>query len=174
MMDLKADWLQFATSHGLNFDISICWHVPNRMRWAELGDLVDADGRGWTAHWLQRKLKHYLNKLDRRVLKSAHRNKHVKIWRLVTTEYAEGVGWHAHGLLATPQGHDRSTIINWATWMWINELGDEYENAFVPYLVQASETRADYLGYISKTFGQINDDMVGTIDLENTHFPVTH
>lgn len=174
MMDLRPDWRQFVMSQELNFDISICWHVPNRMRRAELGCLIDADSVGWTAHWLQKKLRHYLNKLDRRVLKSAHRDKHIKIWRFVTLENADGVGWHAHALMATPQGHDRRTIINWATWMWINELGDEYENSFVPYLVQASETQGNYLGYISKTLGRATDDMVGTIDLVNTAFPIAH
>ena len=98
---------------------------------------------------------------------------HVKIWRLVTLEHADGVGWHAHGLMATPKGHDRSELINWATWMWLEELGGEYENSFVPYLVQAAPTRGHYLGYITKTLGNALDDKVGTIDLVNTAFPTS-
>lgn len=173
-IDQQDEWATYVTSLGVSFDISICWHAPNRLLRAELGSLVDADRVGWSAHWLQRKLKHCLNKLDRRVLKSAHRDKHVKIWRLVTLEYADGVGWHAHALMATPKGHDRSKIINWATWMWIAELGEAYQNSFVPYLVKASATedKTKYLSYITKTLGQRDDDRVGTIDLVNTAFPI--
>jgi hypothetical protein len=170
----RTAWLTHVGSQDLQFDISICWHAPNRLLQAELGSLVDADRVGWSAHWLQRKLKHYLNKLDRKVLKSAHRDKHIKIWRLVTLEYTEGVGWHAHALMATPKGHEQQKIINWATWMWVAELGDAYQNSFVPYLVQASATedKRKYLNYITKTLAHGDDDKVGTIDLVNTAFPV--
>lgn len=173
-VDQKSAWVAYVNSLGLNFDISICWHAPNALLWAELGGLVDADSVGWSAHWFQKKLKHYLNKLDREVLRSAHRRKHVKIWRLVTLEHAEGVGWHAHALMATPEGHSRSKVMNWAAWMWMAELGDAYQNSFVPYLVQASPSRGKYLSYITKTLGQSDDDKVGTIDLVNTAFPVAH
>lgn len=173
-IDQQDEWATYVNSLGVNFDISICWHAPTKLLRAELGGIVDADRVGWSAHWLQRKLKYCLNKLDRRVLKSAHRDKHVKIWRLVTLEYADGVGWHAHALMATPEGHDRSKIINWATWMWIAELGEAYQNSFVPYLVEASATedKTKYLSYITKTLGQRDDDQVGTIDLVNTAFPI--
>lgn len=170
-IDQKSQWIAYVKSLGLKFDITICWHAPNRLLRAELGGLVDADSVGWSAHWLQKRLKHCLNKLDRRVLKSAHRNKHIKIWRLVTTEYAEGVGWHAHALMATPPGHAQKKIIDWASWMWLHELGGEFENDFLPYLVRAEPTKGDYLSYITKTLGSHIDDGVGTVDLVNTAFP---
>lgn len=170
MRPVQDSWASLVASRSPTFDVAACWQVPKRLRSAEIGRVANADESSHQS-WLQGHLRHYFNRLDRAVLKSAYRNKAIRIPRFVTLEYTDEVGWHAHGLLSTPAGVDQAKFVQRTSWLWLRYLGQYAETSFADYLVWSKPTSGNYLGYITKTLDHSGSTQAGVVDLVNTFLP---
>lgn len=162
-------WADLVSAQPRTFDIAACWHVPKRLRSAEIGRFGGADETSQQS-WLQGHLRHYFNRLDRAFLKSAYRRKAVRIPRFVTLEFSEDVGWHAHGLLSTPAGVNQTEFVKRTSWLWLRYLGEYAETSFANYLVWVEPAENKYLGYITKKLDH-SGSHAGVVDLVNTFLP---
>jgi hypothetical protein len=158
------DWI---TSEAGDLDIACCWHVPERVRAAD---------KGWDELWLEKYMRRYLNKLDRRIYKAAHKNRGMRITRFITLEHGAGVGWHAHGLIGTPEHMDQPSMCAAIEQLWRQHTGVYEENRrFEQRCVWVEPKHADYLGYSLKQSINVTEQPIGglrgIVDLHNTYLP---
>ena len=141
------------------FDVVICLHMPNSLRSKE---------RGWDDAWLQEKLRRYLNQLDRKVLKSAHRRRKEKIPRFVVLEHSPVVGWHVHAMLASSStGLSPERLCQIIKLTWLRSLGVHGKGQFKEHLVWAQPHGGGYANYITKRLSA-SSDKYRSVDLVNT------
>ena len=147
---------------GIKWDLAASWIIPDAMRNAQ---------RGWDDIWLEKQMRLYFNKLDRRLLRSRHRRYSQRIPRFITLENSTGVGWHAHGLLATPEHINQDIMIGAVKELWLEHVAD-YQSRLSPIrLAWCQPVTSGYLWYSTKhSFGSFQAN-TGSIDSFNTYLP---
>jgi len=154
-----SDWIK---NTGVKWDVCATLHVPEAKRKA---------AQGWTADWLSDELRHYFNKLDRRIFKSAHRYHGARVNRFITLENSEGVGWHAHALLRTAVGMQQAAFISLADQLW-HAQQERYATACFQSRLSAIEPlHGNFAYYMIKSVHGGSDNSEGVLDLRNIHLP---
>jgi hypothetical protein len=152
-----SDWVQ---NTGVKWDVCATLHVPEAKRIA---------AQGWTADWLSDELRHYFNQLDRDIFKSAHRNHGARVYRFITLENSEGVGWHAHALLRTPVGMQQAAFISLADQLWQAQQARYAAAHFQLRLSVIEPLRGNFAYYMIKSVHDGSDNSKGVLDLQNIH-----
>ena len=170
----RKDWKEAATqatvdwinSWEANWDLACCWHAGATLR---------NEQQGWTADWLQRQLSAYFNKLQKQVFKNMSKADRPKIARFITLEYTDNVGWHAHGIMATPDHMRKDEFSEILRDLWISHIGAGCCQKFKQRLFWCDEIRGAYKHYALKSAIQRHDDnqkmQKAIIDLGNTYRP---
>lgn len=154
-----SDWIK---NTGVKWDVCATLHVPEGKRKAE---------QGWTAGWLSNELRHYFNKLDRRIFKSAHRNHGARVNRFVTLENSEGVGWHGHALLSTPSGMQQAAFVSLADQLWHEQQARYTAAHFQSRLSLIEPVTGNFAYYMIKSVHNGSNLKRCALDLENIHLP---
>ena len=152
-------WLR---EHSKHWNVVACWHVPNAMR---------KHYKGYDEHWLSKELTRYLNKVDRCIFKAAHKNKGARLPRIITLEYAEAVGWHAHGLLDCAKGMNEDETISVLKRCWDMQTERFATEKFEKHLSHFGYDNGFYLTYSLKQTYRQNEQAQGILDLRNCYFP---
>ena len=151
------DWV---SATGIDWDIAACWHLP----------LSDIDGGVEQAELhISRKLRLYFNKLDRRVFKAQHK-KGFRVRRFITLEHAASVGWHVHGILATPSHVDQRQFITEVQQVWLHCAQHDKIGLPRTNLAWCEAIRDSYARYTTKNSFGATQFARGAIDLHNTFF----
>ena len=153
------DWVQNA---GVKWDVCATLHVPEAKRKA---------AQGWTADWLSGELRHYFNQLDRDIFKSAHRNHGARVYRFITLENSDGVGWHAHAMLRTPASIQQAAFISLADQLWQAQQARYASAHFQSRLSLIEPLRGNFAYYMIKSVHDGADNSKGVLDLRNIHLP---
>jgi hypothetical protein len=157
-------WLN-ANSHTWN--IAVTWHVPNEMR-----TYYNGYNQTWRhiEDWLSNEMRKYLNTVDRAIYKAAHKNRSIRLPRIITLEHTETVGWHAHGIISNPLHLDEQTTQNILAKHWHKHVARFATERFEKRLFLAEPINGNYLGYITKHTKDL-EGTKGFIDLANTYLP---
>jgi hypothetical protein len=153
--------LRWLNAHSQTWNIAVTWHVPYAMR---------AHYRGYNEDWLTRELRRYLNKVDRHIYKAAHKNRSVRLPRIITLEHTDTVGWHAHGIISNPSHLDEQTTQNILAKHWHKHVARFATERFEKRLFLAEPINSNYLDYITKHTKDL-EGTKGFIDLANTYLP---
>lgn len=152
-----SDWIK---NTGVKWDVCATLHVPEAKRKVE---------QGWTSDWLSDELRHYFNRLDRHILKSAHRYHGARVKRFITLENGEGVGWHAHALLRTPAGVQQAAFIALADQLWHEQQARYTAEHFQSRLSLIEPLTGNFAYYMIKSVHNGANLNRGVLDLENIH-----
>lgn len=114
-------------------------------------------------------MRHYFNLLDKRTFK-ARQKRGYRIRRFITLEHAASVGWHVHGILATPSHVSRSDLIELTKTTWLYCIDGERVGLPKTRLAWCEPIEDRYAQYSTKqSFGPLQHAK-GTIDILNTYF----
>ena len=156
--ELKNSLSKFTKLNDTKFTVGVCVHVPNKMRWAQSGN---------DDIWLQRHLGVYLNKQDRRIYKAAHKNRGVRLKRIVALEYTVNTGWHAHLCVQTPDHMSDEDLVAEMGDCWLRYVKKWKSPRFNDdRLFWAKQIKQGYYEYTIKNGKNILD---GNIDWLNTY-----
>ena len=155
----KLNWLG---EHSKHWNVVACWHVPNAMR---------KHYKGYDEHWLSKELTRYLNKVDRYIFKASFTNRGVRLPRIITLEYAEGVGWHAHGLLDCAAGMNEDETITVLKSFWEKQTHRFSTAKFETHISYFSYDQGTYLPYCLKATNKQHEQAQGILDLRNCYLP---
>ena len=157
------DWVN---SWDAEWDLACCWHAGENMRDVQAG---------WGADWLQRHLSAYFNKLHQHVFSRVPHNQRPQLPRFITLEYSHRVGWHAHGIMATPSHMTREQFSAVLRKQWLKHAGWGCAEEFKERMFWAEPIKGAYTHYALKSAINLHDDAQqyfrGFIDLHNTHRP---
>lgn len=157
------DWMN---SWEADWDLACCWHVSDQLR---------REQRGYDEVWLQRHLSAYFKKLIIRVFSHMPTKKRPHIARFIALEYSENVGWHAHGVMATPAHMARDEFIAAMRELWLEHAGWNCAENFKQHMCWFEPITGNYQHYTLKQAINLHDDAQqkfrGFIDLENTRRP---
>ena len=149
---------KFIHEKRAKFDIGVCVHVPNKMRFLQSGN---------DDIWLQRHISVYLNKLDRRIHKAAHKNRGVRLKRVVSLENTNNTGWHAHMCVETPADMTNDELITEMASVWLKYVSRWKSERFTDdRLFWAEEIKVGYDQYTTKNGTNI---LSGNMDWHNTN-----
>ena len=151
-------WLE---KHSKDWNIAACWHIPNSMR---------TYYKGYDADWLAKELTRYFNRVDRRICKAAYKNRGIRLQRIVTLEYDENVGWHAHGLLECALGMNEDETIAILDKLWREKTVRFATEKFEKHLSYFGYDNGRYLQYCLKRLNRHDDKALGILDTRNTYF----
>lgn len=159
-LEYRAAAQKWIATQRHQFDVAVCLNVPSSLR---------QDEKGWDDKWLEKKLHYFFNRLDRQVLKSAHRRRKQRIPRFVVLETKPSVGWHAHALLSS-QGTRVGTekLCMMVKLLWLEELGHYRHDWSAPRLAWAERNDGDYGAYLTKHLSASAHYEIAKIDLGNT------
>lgn len=157
---LKAAADSWLDASNVNWDIAACWHLP-------LSDLnCDIEQAEIT---VGTKMRRYFNLLDRRIFKAQHKRGR-RVQRFITLEHAKSVGWHVHGILATPPHVLRDHLIELAEVTWLDCLSNQRVGLPKTRLAWCEPIEDRYPQYSTKqSFGPLHNAK-GSIDYLNTYF----
>ncbi|MEK4034883.1 hypothetical protein WOC76_09375 [Methylocystis sp. IM3] len=123
-------------------------------------------------------LRRYFTAVDARVFPNQSRKHRQQLHRFVVIEHAEGVGWHMHGLVASPSHIDIVATNNILRSQWyqaIGEITDERMDSRRYYWSDIHQD--DYIHYCLKHVIQTNNSEIdiskGTICWRNTVRPAS-
>ena len=150
------DWLG---EKSKTMTICACWQVPDAMR---------RHYNGHTAQWLAKELRRYFNKIDRRIFKAAHKNRGMRLQRIISLEYDEHVGWHAHGMLECAHGKDGQETIDLLEHGWLKHTERFASNKFEKHVFWADQNKGSHHHYIIKRMHREDDLGTGFLDTMNT------
>lgn len=149
---------QWIGNQSHNWDLAVCWHLPTSFKTTHHADNAAGFSKGLT---------HYFNGVDRQVFGAANRLQHIRIPRFLTLEYADGVGWHAHGILASKS--TGLTLVQLRCLLerqWFKQLKGYYCGSFAKRLFWAEPNGGLYINYISKSISKMREAS-GEIDVMN-------
>ena len=166
-MDILRERLQSTTiawmkASNVEWGLCCCWHTPNAM---------NAFHRRWDHYWLSSELKRHFNRVDRRVLKAAHTNRSMRIPRFITLEYAEGTGWHAHGLIGIVNGFTIQELRLAYEKDWLKATDRFATGKFEKRLFWAEEKEGGYDWYLLQDVYGPEFKETGITDLDNIYIP---
>lgn len=157
------DWVN---DWDVKLNLACCWHASDFLR--------DQQG-GRDETWLQRHLSTYFNKLVMRVYGHMPVRLRPNIARLITLEHADGVGWHAHGLVATPAHMTSNEFSMILHELWIEQMGNCHFGSFGKRIFWCEQSGSGYLPYILKSAteknGHRHGELKGLLDVHNTRRP---
>ena len=154
--------LAWLGEHSTLWNVVVTWHVPETMR---------RHYRGYDEDWLARELTRYFNKVDRRIYKAGLKNRGMRLPRIITLEYNESVGWHAHGLLDCAPGKNEDETLELLTKLWRKHTDRFATDRFEKHLVIGQYDNGKALPYIIKRIDRQNEQAHGILDLNNTYIP---
>lgn len=139
LQEAVTNWLD---DQSVSFNVAVCLHLPNQFK-AEYGE---------SERTLQKALRRFFEKLDRKVLKSAHRRRKAKVPRFVILEHDDAVGWHMHALLSSSNtGYSTEQLSQIVKLLWLDEFARSTTNlSFEPYMAWAEPVQHGHANYITK------------------------
>jgi hypothetical protein len=157
---LKSAADEWVSAQDIAWDIAACWHLPlSDMK----GELENVEMRVGT------KLRRYFNTLDRHLFKARHK-RGARIKRFITLEHADSVGWHVHGVLATPTHIQQAQFISVVKHTWIDCVENDKIGLPRTRLAWCEPIQDRYAQYTTKhSFAPLHRAR-GTIDYLNTYF----
>jgi hypothetical protein len=161
----KLNELRWLNAHAHTWNIAVTWHFPNRIR-SYFG--------GWDHHWHSKEFRRYLNRVDRKIYKAAHKNRMERLPRIIALEDKDEVGWHVHGLLTNPPHLDEAATSAIIVNEWKCYMKRFASTKFEKHLIEIGPVRTDYISYLSKFTFDESDDPLGIIDDKNTYLPEIH
>jgi hypothetical protein len=161
-LELRAAYIKWVKQYRDTLDVCATLHTPIAMKAAE---------NGWDSDFLQKQLWRYFNNLDRRVFKAAHRNRAVRLYRWVTLEKSETVGWHAHISISTPDNFTQAEFIDLAKTLWLKQIARYTNPKFKSRLSVIEPIEGEFFRYSVKSIRGTKEDSNGVLDLENIHLP---
>ena len=154
------DWIN---SWDADWDVACCWHTSKTLRKLQ---------NGHDEQWLQRQLSAYFSKLIKRVYTHIPHKHRPHISRFITLEHNDYVGWHAHGVIATPSHMSQDQFIAILEELWVEQAGVGSTEAFKRHLCWFQPLTGNYKHYMLKSAINLHDDLPenfrGFIDLHNT------
>lgn len=123
------------------WDLAACLHVPNSMRAAQAG---------WGWEWLQRHVAIYFKTVDACVFNTRNGKDVSSVKRFIVYEHADGVGWHAHILLATPDHISRDDYVLLLRNKWQRRVQRFCDGIFDEHLFYCEPVRGRYMDYCLK------------------------
>ena len=162
----EIEWLANASE---TWEIAACWHIPNAMKRHYSGlAITNAFYGGYTDYWFSKQLNRYFKSVDRKIFKAAHKKHKMRLERILTLEYKDGVGWHAHGLLNhAPQLTNEQTA-EILEQEWLKHTKQFANKRFEEHLIYLAQDNGTYLGYMTKNIDWLNEHANGYLDL-NTY-----
>lgn len=161
--ELRKQHVTWINNQPYNFNIAVSWHLPASYKAAN-GAYDDVAFSSC--------LRKYFNKLDATVFKSAYWRKRVRLARAIVLEYADGVGWHAHGVICTQFSKlPEEQIIKLITSKWHKHLGRFGRGSFSDHLVYAEPRTGPYVRYMTKNLSAVDWKQSAKFDYQNSYFP---
>jgi hypothetical protein len=159
--DHSVHWLK---QYDTWWDLAICVHVPQAMRLKE---------KGYDDRWLQIQIRHCLNRFDRLAYKSAYTKHGFRSFRLVTLEWKQGVGWHAHIAMIAPLHLSYLEAAQLLEHAWRKHTKRYRDKAFEDRIFWAQELRSEYSSYCIKNINSYNNENYRAVfDEENSNLPI--
>lgn len=161
VLEQKDAWVDWVEGWTTNFDLDVCWHVPNEMRAAQ---------QGYGHEWLQKQLSSYFKQVELQLFKSIPQRQRPKLERFVVLEHEDGVGWHAHALIATPEQCKQAHVQEVLRDTWEKRVGQFCKEEFKQRLFWIRKAEVGYLSYCLKRAIDVgnNDNSKGIFDYKNT------
>lgn len=156
LKNAQTEWLKERSKY---WNICAALHVPNAMRKHYFG---------YDEHWLAKELTRYFNKVDRHIYKAAHKNRGMRLQRIITLEYSENVGWHAHGIFDCAEGYNEDETIEILKRYWQKQTERFAIQKFEQRLDYFEYDRGNYIDYILKNVRLNEEGAVGILDTKNT------
>jgi len=159
-------WVDWMIGLDANFDLACCWHASQYLR---------IEQWGWDEQWLKRHLSAYFNKVSKRVFSNVPVKQRSNIARFITLEHADGVGWHAHGVLSKPKHVTEEEFIEIMRSLWIDQMGGYRVGRLRDRLFDCKQIEGNYQQYALKSATDkdehLNRVLRGTWDEHNTRRP---
>lgn len=157
----KAAWVDWVEGWTTNFDLNVCWHVPKQMRAAQ---------EGYGHEWLQKQLSAYFKQVELQIFSNIPKRQRPKLERFVVLEYTDGVGWHAHALIATPENVKQAQLQEILRDTWESRVGQYCTDDFKKRLFWIDKAKHGYLSYCLKHAIHLedSDNFKGIFDHTNT------
>lgn len=152
----EANWLANA-SDGWN--IAACWHVPIAMKRYHCR---------FDERWLSTQINRYFKNVDRRIFKTAHKKHNKRLQRIITLEYADKVGWHAHGLIEHAPNLSNIATAEILKEEWLRHTKQFAPAYFEKHQIYLAPDYGSYLGYMTKNIDWLNEKAQATLDTNNT------
>ena len=162
ILKVKQAWNSWVDEWG-DWDTACCWHVPDALRSVK---------NGWGKSWLETRMKNYFDAVDRRTFRGTPLKHRAKVKRYITLEHSDGVGWHAHGLVETPQHMQIDEFRQLLAETWKGYLMKWTNPKFADRLVYLKDLEGGYAAYSTKHAIQVHETSThlvqGEIDLNNS------
>ena len=150
-------WVQ---DTGIKWDVAAMWNIPNGHIQGSI-DHVEIE--------IGKRLRRYFNLLDRGIYKARSKSGH-RVQRFITIEHAHSVGWHVHGILATPLHVAHQDFIDITKTTWLQCLANNRVGMPQSNLAWCDTIKNRYPQYTTKQSFGSQHTARGTIDLMNTSF----
>jgi len=157
---LKIAYARWLGQETEQWKICVCWHAPDAMR---------RYYRGYTEDWLAKELTRYFNKVDRRIFKAAHKNRGIRLQRVITLEHDDNVGWHAHGIVECAQNMDEAQTYALLETLWLEHTNRFSTGKFEKHLFWSEPDQGYHLPYIVKRLHTESKATPGVLDTRNTY-----
>ena len=157
---LKIEGLRWLSERSMHWNVCAAFHVPNGMR---------RHYYGYSADWLAKEMTRYLNKVDRHIYNAAHRNRGVRLQRIITLEHDDSVGWHAHGVFDCPEGWNEDETIRVLRHYWQAHTKRFATEKFEKRIDYFEYDSGRYLRYILKRLDWQDEGATGMLDTRNTY-----
>jgi hypothetical protein len=149
---------------GPKWNIAVTLHTPLRLRYLQ---------NGYDELWLERQISVFFNMLSKKIFAGIPKKQRPMLRRLITLEKDTYVGWHAHGVITTPDHLDDDTLIDAINEVWGSMMNPYASREFKDRLVWCEAIRGNYQQYCVKAAltSQAHgySGQFGTISLHNTH-----
>ena len=149
---------------GPKWNIAVTLHTPLRLRYLQ---------EGYDELWLERQISVFFNMLSKKIFAGIPKKQRPMLRRLITLEKDTYVGWHAHGVITTPDHLDDETLIEAINEVWGAMMNPYASREFKDRLVWCEPIRGNYQQYCVKAAltSQAHgySGQFGTISLHNTH-----
>ena len=160
---LHLEFQSWGAAKSVDWDLCVTLNVPDRLRVIE---------DGWDDRWLEIELKKYFSDVDRAVFGPALHRKGNHVLRWVVLEWAQGVDWHAHALLKTPDSFSRDDYLQLLKMKWLKRRSRFCTEQFKPFLFHSQIRKGDFFYYtIKNVFGRAFKNR-GAFDAENSVLPL--
>lgn len=155
-----SEWI----NSGTKWNIAITLHTPLRLRYLQEGN---------DELWLERQISVFFNILSKRIFADIPVRQRPMLRRLITLEKDTYVGWHAHGVLSTPDHLDDETLLSAIAEVWGDMMNRYAKHEFKDRLVWCEQITGNYQQYCVKAAlssqAQGYSGQFGTISLKNTY-----
>ena len=149
---------------GPKWNIAVTLHTPLRLRYLQ---------EGYDELWLERQISVFFNILSKRIFAGIPKKQRPMLRRLITLEKDTYVGWHAHGVITTPDHLADETLIEAINEVWGSMMNPYASREFKDRLAWCEAIHGNYQQYCLKTALSAQahgySGQFGTISLHNTY-----